>query len=256
MDFIYPSLSDFPRDKDFEHLTAEKWEWHLKELIRRGQVYTMSRGHAAFIVNLSQSIPLFISRQMLEKLNYTKTDFEKQNEAFLKRITHPEDAEFYEKMSEYIKPVIIKHFKRGREPYFVVNFTLRLIDKNKMVIPFECNMYPMAMCDGRSVFSLVCIEKLRIYRQNTFQLFLIKENIRYIYVPRADKLMPEEKIELKAIEYEILMMVAKGIREQSIAKKLVLDVNMVKYYKKNIMEKLSVYSMPQAVYYALRNGIL
>lgn len=75
-------------------------------------------------------------------------------------------------------------------------------------------------------------------------------------MPRADKLVLEEKIILKPTEHEILTMVAKGIREQSIAKKLNIDVNMVKYYKKNIMEKLSVYSMPQAVYYALRNGIL
>lgn len=105
-------------------------------------------------------------------------------------------------------------------------------------------------------FSIVYVQELKFFRQNEFQAFLIKDKVRYIYVPRTDRLVLEEKIILKSTELEILTMVAKGIREQSIAKKLNIDVNMVKYYKKNIMEKLSVYSMPQAVYYALRNGIL
>lgn len=256
MDYIYPSLSDYPKDKIFEHLSDDLWVWQLSELIRRGQVYSTSRDQSSFIVNLSQSIPLFISTQMLEKLDYTKQDFEEGRDVLLSKITHPDDRTFYTKMSHHLDPVIVKHSKQGRAPYMAINFTMRLIRKNGSVVPFECNMYPMATRDGRSVFSLVCAEELQVFRQNEFQVFLVKENARYIYVPRADKLVLEEKIILKPMEHEILTMVAKGIREQSIAKKLSIDVNMVKYYKKNIMEKLSVYSMPQAVYYALRKGIL
>lgn len=256
MDYIYPSLSDYPKDKIFEHLPDDLWVWHLSELIRRGQIYIASRDQLSFIVNLSQSIPLFISQQMLEKLDYTKQDFEDGRDDLLRNITHPDDIIFYAKMSHHLDPVIVKHSKQGRAPYMVINFTMRLIHKTGSVVPFECNMYPMAMRDGRSVFSLVCVKELKVFRKNVFQAFLVKENARYIYVPRADKLVLEEKIILKPMEHEILTMVAKGIREQSIAKKLNIDVNMVKYYKKNIMEKLSVYSMPQAVYYALRNGIL
>ncbi|HAC20950.1 MAG TPA: hypothetical protein DCF91_02470 [Porphyromonadaceae bacterium] len=256
MDYIYPSLSDYPKDQIFEHLSDDMWVWHLSELIRRGQIYTASRDQSSFIVSLSQSIPLFISRQMLEKLDYTKQDFEEGSDVLLSKITHPDDRAFYGKMNHYLEPVIVKHCKQGKMPYMAINFTMRLIRKNGSVVPFECNMYPMAMRDGRSVFSMVYIKELKVFRQNVFQAFLVKENARYIYVPRADKLVLEEKIILKPMEYEILTMVAKGIREQSIAKKLSMDVNMVKYYKKNIMEKLSVYSMPQAVYYALRKGIL
>ena len=256
MDYIYPSLSDYPKDKKFEHLSDDLWVWHLSELIRRGQVYSTSRDQSSFIVNLSQSIPLFISKQMLEKLDYTKQDFEEGRDILLSKITHPDDRTFYAKMNHYLEPVIVKHCKQGKMPYMVINFTMRLIRKNGYVVPFECKMYPMAMRDGRSVFSMVYVQELKLFRQNEFQVFLIKENIRYIYVSRTDKLVLEEKIILKPMEHEILTMVAKGIREQSIAKKLNIDVNMVKYYKKNIMEKLSVYSMPQAVYYALRNGIL
>ncbi|MGL4326013.1 MAG: LuxR C-terminal-related transcriptional regulator [Tannerellaceae bacterium] len=256
MDYIYPSLSDYPKDKIFEHLSDDLWVWHLSELIRRGQIYSTSRGQSSFIVSLSQSIPLFISRQMLEKLDYTKQDFEEGCDHLLRNITHPDDATFYAKMSLLLEPILIKHCKQGRRPYVAINFTMRLIRKNGSVIPFECNMYPMAMRDGRSVFSMVYVQELKVFRSNVFQAFLIKENVRYIYMPRADKLVLEEKIILKPTEHEILTMVAKGIREQSIAKKLNIDVNMVKYHKKNIMEKLSVYSMPQAVYYALRNGIL
>lgn len=256
MDYIYPSLSDYPKDKIFEYLSNDLWVWHLSELIRRGQVYSTSRDQSSFIVSLSQSIPLFISRQMLEKLDYTKQDFEDGRNDLLRNITHPDDATFYAKMSHLLESILIRHSKQGKRPYISVNFTMRLIRKNGSAAPFECNMYPMAMRDGRSVFSIVYVQELKFFRQNEFQAFLIKDKVRYIYVPRTDRLVLEEKIILKSTELEILTMVAKGIREQSIAKKLNIDVNMVKYYKKNIMEKLSVYSMPQAVYYALRNGIL
>ncbi|MGL6179944.1 MAG: LuxR C-terminal-related transcriptional regulator [Tannerellaceae bacterium] len=256
MDYIYPHLADYPKDVKFEHLSEELWKWLLSELIRRGQIYTTSRDLMSFIVNLSESIPLFISSQIIEKLGYTKHDFEENCNDLLRMITHPDDKIFYAKMNQYIKPILIKHSKQNQYPYFTVNYTLRLICKDGTPMPFDCNMYPMVMCGGRAVFSIVCMQELRSFRQNTFQVFLVKENARYIYMPRADKLVLEEKILLKPMEYDILTMVAKGIREQSIAKKLGIDVNMVKYYKKNIMEKLSVYSMPQAVYNALRKGIL
>ncbi|MGL4492756.1 MAG: helix-turn-helix transcriptional regulator [Tannerellaceae bacterium] len=57
-------------------------------------------------------------------------------------------------------------------------------------------------------------------------------------------------------ELVILDLTAKGYREHEIAKKLETDVNNIKYYKKGIMHKLSVHSMPEAIYYALKHKLI
>lgn len=256
MDFELSPLSLFEKHTSFNFLSQEEWEWYLSEFVRRGRIYAESRNRSFMVVNMISAQPLFISRQVIEELGYTVQELRENQERFLSNITHPEDHAFFDGIDVHLRPVFQKFGADKNLIDMCLQFTVRYKCKDQTYQQYDCNMYPMAMLNGRSTFALVSMRKPETLVPASFQVFFMKENIRYIYCSRLGKLVLEEKVMLKPIELEILEYVAKGVTEQNISKKMSVDVNTIKYYKKNIMEKLSVYSMPQAVYYALRKGII
>ncbi len=256
MDFEFTPLSVFEKHSSFDFLTQEEWEWYLSEFVRRGRIYSESRNRSFMVVSIKNSVPLFISRQVIDELGYTAQELRDDQEYFLCNITHTEDLIFFQNLEEHIKPIMQKFGSDRRLIDLCLQFTVRYRCKDQNYLQFDCNMYPMAMLNGRSTFALVSMRKLDSIKPATFHIYFMNENIRYIYSSRQKKLVLEEKVMLKPIELEILEYVAKGVREQNISKKMNVDINTIKYYKKNIMKKLSVHSMPQAVYYALKKNII
>jgi DNA-binding NarL/FixJ family response regulator len=57
-------------------------------------------------------------------------------------------------------------------------------------------------------------------------------------------------------EMEVLQLVAKGMSNREIAKALFISENTVKNHIRNILEKLQLHSRMQAVYYAVREGLI
>lgn len=256
MDFEFSPLSVFEKHSRFDFLTQDEWEWYLSEFVRRGRIYAESRNRSYMVINTINKQPLFISRQVIDELGYTVQELRENQERFLSDITHPEDDAFFYGIGVHLRPILQKFGADRNLVDMCLQFTVRYQCKDQTYMQFDCNLYPMVMLNGRSTFALVSLRKLEKLVPASFQVFFMKENVRYIYSSRLDRLVLEDKVMLKPIELKILEYVAKGVREQNISKKMNTDVNTIKYYKKNIMEKLSVYSMPQAVYYALRKGII
>jgi DNA-binding NarL/FixJ family response regulator len=55
---------------------------------------------------------------------------------------------------------------------------------------------------------------------------------------------------------EVLKLVAKGLNNRDIAKKLFISENTVKNHIRNILEKLQLHSRMEAVVYAVREKLL
>lgn len=256
MDFEFSPLSAIEKHPRFDYLTQEQWEWYLSEFVRRGRIYAESRNRCFMVVNVVTSTPLFISKQVIDILGYTVQEIHQDNGRFLHNITHPEDTVFFEGMSMHLSPILQKYKSDNQLIDICMQFTVRYLCKDKTYSCFDCNMYPMVMINGSSTFALVSLHELEVIKPPSFQVYCMKENLRYIYSSRQRRLVLEDKVTLKPSELKVLEYVANGVREQSISKKMKVDINTIKYYKKNIMEKLSVHSMPQAVYHALRKGII
>ncbi|MGL5563218.1 MAG: response regulator transcription factor, partial [Tannerellaceae bacterium] len=90
----------------------------------------------------------------------------------------------------------------------------------------------------------------------SFQIYFPRENKRFIYNNRLSKFILEEKTILNDKELNVLKFTALGKREYEIAEAMGVDIGLVKYYKKSVLKKLSVYSMPEALYYALKQNLI
>ncbi|MFW5644777.1 MAG: response regulator [Bacteroidota bacterium] len=64
-----------------------------------------------------------------------------------------------------------------------------------------------------------------------------------------------DKPELSGREREILQMIAEGNSSKEIAEKLFLSRKTVDVHRKNIMDKLELYTLPELTKYAIRSGL-
>ncbi len=63
-------------------------------------------------------------------------------------------------------------------------------------------------------------------------------------------------LDLSDRELEVLGLVSKGMANRTIADKLSISENTVKYHMKNILQKLDVQNRTEAVSHALQNGLV
>ncbi len=65
----------------------------------------------------------------------------------------------------------------------------------------------------------------------------------------------EQTTILSSREKEILQQIAEGIPTKTIAQKLFLSTKTIETHRKNIMDKLNIYTIPELTKYAIREGI-
>lgn len=73
---------------------------------------------------------------------------------------------------------------------------------------------------------------------------------------RSDGRLPEPPDRLTERERILLGLVARGLSNRAIASRLSISENTVKYYMKNILQKLGAQNRTEAAAYALRSGLL
>ena len=75
-------------------------------------------------------------------------------------------------------------------------------------------------------------------------------------ISKRSEAKPQAGPKITDREMEVLQLVAKGLSNREIAKTLFISENTVKNHIRNILEKLQLHSRMQAVYYAVREGLI
>lgn len=238
-------------------LHIDSYKLVIDDIIRRIEIYSEAMGNAAYISINRTGMPLFISDKYLELTGHNNEEAKELGLDFLRKTIDSKDQDRFVKIEKEVPSCFASWMSESRLNNFIIQYNYRVLTKHKTLIPVDCTLVPVLFNDiGRPLLSATYV---KVAEENYKPRFLIYDAIgdkRYIYNERMNKFVHEEKVELKMIEVEILQLIAKGNREQAIAKKLGIDINLLKYYKKSILTKFSVGNMPEAVYYALRNGII
>ena len=214
-------------------------------------------GNAAYISINRTGQPLFVSDKYLELAGYTNEEAKELGLDFLHKTIYAKDLERFVKVEREASNCFASWMSENRLNNFIIQYNYRLLTKQNTLIPIDCTLVPVLFNEqGRPLLSATYTKISEEVYKPRFLIYDAIDDKRFIYNERMNKFVHEEKIELKSIEIEILQLIAKGNREQAIARKLDIDINLLKYYKKSILTKFSVGNMPEAVYYALRNRII
>lgn len=100
-------------------------------------------------------------------------------------------------------------------------------------------------------------EAINLVRQN--QIYLSPIITGLIIHDYKEKLIKEDQSVFKVLtsrEREVLQLLAEGKTTKQVAGELYISVKTVETHRQNIMNKLSVYNLPELVKYAIRQGIV
>lgn len=256
MDYIFSPINRYKKPDVFSDVSDIDWQYQMHEKIRCIRMYVHALNKPCLVICNSTSQLLYCSREVLDLLGCSVEDVIETNGFLFSEILHAEDRDFIRKVRPDIKSLLEKYNDEPNFLHYYIRFCFRLKHKDTDIFSADCTIYPLLYDKGETLFSVITLNKNLHFDKSVCEVCFYKAKHRYLYSIKDQSFVPEYKLLLKSIEYTILLMVAKGEREHTISRKLSIDFNTVKYHKKNIMSKLSVHSMPEAVYQALIKGLL
>lgn len=241
--------------KDFDKESLEK---STTDFLRSSIVCGDALEKATLITCADRSNVYYMSDSFLKLTGYTREETELYGPNFITHIMKKEDLQVMPNIREMAIQEVYSQRNRSfkRHLLHMIQYSYQIKRKDGKWISIECCAYPDCFIKNKHYFFVSYIRQTKKIERLSIQIYFFRENLRLIYNNVKGKFIPAEKIQLNEIEYEILQLTATGHKEHQITKKTELDHNSIKYYKKNIMKKMSVNSMPEAIYYALKNSML
>ncbi len=198
----------------------------------------------------------YMSPSYMELAGYSEADVFAGGFPFLYDIILPEDLVLIKELKANLSTLKLAPLRNEAQCEYSVHFNYRIRHKDGSLIHLECRMLPVGFIKDRPNFLLAYVRKTEDKFKRKFEMHFFSKDTCYVFDIHSNKFVLQDKKMLKEIEIQILELVSRGARESTMVKLIGLDINMIKYHKKNIMKKLSVQSMNEALYYALKNNIL
>ena len=256
MGLQFKPFTELLTNEIYQNIDPVVFKQTVQDLIRHASVYSNATNKAFMIASALKGEVYYISDELIKLTGYTAQELESMGCRFTKTLMLPEEYQLMQQMSRQTYEEIFKLRCKNKLSYHVALYKYRIKHKLGHWVALESNAYPVCQIDHRSTFVICYINQIFKYTRVELEIDYPQEKLRYIYNHSKNKFITSEKIQLNAIESQILELTATGHREHQIEKVMQLDVNTIKYYKKKIMIKMSVGSMPEAIYLAVKNEIL
>ncbi|MGL4331985.1 MAG: LuxR C-terminal-related transcriptional regulator [Bacteroidales bacterium] len=250
------NIEDYFSNEPNSELYINKHRPFLDDLYRWAPLCSAAFERATYISGCYDTKVYFLSNSFIAISGYTKEEITKKADNFLLNIIHPADIKYignvYKELMNYY---LTSENKLNHTKYFA-RYNMRIKNKAGKWINLECYSYPIYTINKKVHF---CITHTKVSMEKftpLFQIYFTEENKRFIFQEKKGIFFSSTKADLKDIEIRVLLNTAKGLKEHEIARDMHIELNTIKYYKKGILNKLSVNSMPEAIYYALKNKII
>ncbi|HAC21335.1 MAG TPA: hypothetical protein DCF91_04450 [Porphyromonadaceae bacterium] len=238
-------------------------EYHLtkfqkEELVRRFVLISKLLNTPTYLIDRYGKQIFCLSQSFLDLIGYSKSDAQISQAKILNETIAGNHAEFLLKAHVASIANDIWSKNKNNRSNLCIQYQYNLSRKDKTEIPIVSTIIPSeftAKSRPSLFYGIIHNAQNPIIEPRVIMHYLNDDKV-YEYNETANKFEYIGHTDLKEIEIEILRHIAQGTREYNIAAKLDLDINLVKYYKKNIMKKLNVPNMPSAVFAALQQNIL
>lgn len=208
------------------------------------------------ITGFNDSNLYYMSPSYMVLSGYSHADVYAGGFSFLRDIIHPEDLVQIKQLKANLSSKKLAPLNNEPQSDYSVHFNYRICHKDGSLIHLECRMLPIGFLKDKPNFLLSYVRIAEGKFKRKFEIHFFSKQVCYVFDTYTNKFVRQERKMLKEIELEILQLISRGARESTMVRQTGLDINMIKYHKKNIMKKLSVQSMNEALYYALKNKFL
>ncbi|MDR1699111.1 MAG: LuxR C-terminal-related transcriptional regulator [Prevotellaceae bacterium] len=216
----------------------------LEPLIKMCDTVSSLTNQSVFLTDyIRQSFP-YVSPHHLFLCGYTREEVQESGYAFIKKIVPPED---YQMLVELIQTGW-KFIHNSPEKQFRVSYDYHLRHKNGNRILVNQKVAPLLFANDGTPWVNLCILNYSARKEAGNVAFNFKnESLYYKYDFEKKKIIPYTPEKLTRREEEIMRLSIQGYSETGISEKLHLSVQTVRNHRRNIIKKLGVNSLSNAI---------
>lgn len=134
---------------------------------------------------------------------------------------------------------------------YTISYDFHIFNKTRKKQLINHKLTPILLNEKGQLWLALCIVSTSTKTASREISITNTENsIEYIYSRESGRWKEKEPIELSEREIEILRLSAQGCINKDIADIICVDINTVKYHKKNIFQQLNVRNINEAIAYA------
>lgn len=256
MGLQFKPFDELLTNEAYQDIDPVAFKQTVHDLIRHASVYSKATNEAFMIASTLKGEVYYVSDDLIKLMGYTPKELRAIGNEFVRKLMIKEENDLIKQMSFQAYEEVFKLRTKDKSSYHIALYKFRIKHKLGHWVTLENMAYPVCHFNQKSMFVVCYVKETTKFTRTELEIFYPQEKLRYIYNHSQNKFIKSEKIQLNPTEYQILKLTATGHKEYQIEKEMQLDINCIKYYKKKIMQKMSVNSMPEAIYLALKNEML
>lgn len=215
-----------------------------------------SSGQSLYVIDYCKRSFLYVSPNSLFLNGYTVEEVMKMGYLHYEKNLPVEDLNMLLEINNrgfdffYKQPV-------EERPKISISYDFRLLQPNRQSLMVNHKLTPIMLTPEGDIWLALCIVSLSTQKEPG-NVFINKEGIlhRYAYSFESKKWKESEIVSLSNREKEILQLSMHGLSNDQVAESIFIDVNTVKFHKKNIFQKLNVKNIAEAIIFAQNNHII
>lgn len=198
----------------------------------------------------------YVSENKLFLSGYSSEDVKEMGYSFYSKVVSGEDLLFLDEINRAGFKFYYEQPLAEREHY-VIEYDFDLHHINNQVTRINHKLVPLCITEKGDIWLALCLVSMSSNKQEKTAIIKnIHTRNELVYSLKSGTWNARQARRLTHKELRILQLSAQGFTNVDISKSLVLNINTVKFHKRNIFEKLSVTNSLQAITVASQLGLL
>lgn len=228
----------------------------IKYMLSTLDAISRSSGQSLYVIDYCNRGFIYVSPSSLFLNGHTVDEVLKMGYLYYEKNLPPEDLSMLLEINNQGFDFFYNHPVEERLK-FTISYDFRLIQSNNFKVMVNHKLTPIMLTPKGDIWLALCVVSLST-KDKPGNVFINKDGIlhRYSYSFEGRRWKMDEIISLSSREREILQLSMQGMSNDQIADTVFIDLNTVKFHKKNIFKKLEVKNIAEAIIFAQNNNII
>lgn len=252
----YNSTSDFFKKTNSDTIEFSEKHKSIKDIIDTLDATSRLTGQSQYVIDYSTQSFIYVSPNPLFLNGYTVDEVIQMGYHYYEKNLLKEDLNMLLEINNQGFDFFYKQPIEDRLK-FTISYDFRLLQPNGFRVMVNHKMTPILLNTNGDIWLSLCVVSLST-SSKPGNVFINQDGIlyRFTYSFKSCRWIEDKMISLSKRELEIMQLTMQGMSNEQVAEVAFIDLNTVKFHKKNIFRKLNVKNMTEAIIFAQNNNIL
>lgn len=249
-------IDDFFDPVHYQGEMSEEDYLKIEPCIQTLDAFTRSSNISIYVIDYFKQNFLYVSTNPLFLNGFSAEEVAKMGYLYYQKFVPEDDLELLQVINKAGFSFYYSTPLEDRMKY-TISYDFHILNKNKRPVLINHKLTPMALNPSGQIWLAICTVTMSSkVGQRDIIMSKIDEDTDYVYSLQSTKWKKKELIKLSERETDILRFSSQGLSNSEIGEKIFIDVNTVKFHKKNIFQKFNVESITEAIAYAVNKRLI